>query len=119
SHHLFFSSSRRHTRFSRDWSSDVCSSDLPPRQPYPQEAFLSPRPGSANCSLRVANFFPAHSTPKAFHGGRTIGNRIASPIPRGQCWQRIATKPPVLRPWKHCPNGRWQRIFLIGVVCIS
>src|SRR5690606_40697458 len=23
-----FSSSRRHTRFSRDWSSDVCSSDL-------------------------------------------------------------------------------------------
>src|SRR5690606_40541427 len=27
----FFSSRRRHTRFSRDWSSDVCSSDLPAR----------------------------------------------------------------------------------------
>src|SRR5690606_39657475 len=25
---LFCSSRRRHTRFSRDWSSDVCSSDL-------------------------------------------------------------------------------------------
>src|SRR5690606_41017010 len=25
---LYFSSRRRHTRFSRDWSSDVCSSDL-------------------------------------------------------------------------------------------
>src|SRR5690606_38664046 len=25
---LFLSSRRRHTRFSRDWSSDVCSSDL-------------------------------------------------------------------------------------------
>src|SRR5215475_87537 len=25
---FFFSSIRRHTRFSRDWSSDVCSSDL-------------------------------------------------------------------------------------------
>src|SRR5690606_17674554 len=25
---FFFSSSRRHTRFLRDWSSDVCSSDL-------------------------------------------------------------------------------------------
>src|SRR5690606_41042728 len=25
---LFFSSRRRHTRLSRDWSSDVCSSDL-------------------------------------------------------------------------------------------
>src|SRR5690606_39799878 len=33
---FFFSSRRRHTRFSRDWSSDVCSSDLkdipPPKQ---------------------------------------------------------------------------------------
>src|SRR5690606_40404476 len=26
---LFFSSRGRHTSFSRDWSSDVCSSDLP------------------------------------------------------------------------------------------
>src|SRR5260370_4030995 len=30
---FFFSSRRRHTRFKCDWSSDVCSSDLPlPRQ---------------------------------------------------------------------------------------
>src|SRR2546422_4426500 len=28
---FFFSSRRRHTRCSRDWSSDVCSSDLPDR----------------------------------------------------------------------------------------
>src|SRR5690606_39797611 len=27
---FFFSGRRRHTRFSRDWSSDVCSSDLTP-----------------------------------------------------------------------------------------
>src|SRR5690606_39464074 len=26
--YIFFSSRRRHTSFSRDWSSDVCSSDL-------------------------------------------------------------------------------------------
>src|SRR5690625_7928437 len=26
---FFFSSRRRHTRWRRDWSSDVCSSDLP------------------------------------------------------------------------------------------
>src|SRR3712207_8741056 len=26
--HFFFSSKRRHTRYWRDWSSDVCSSDL-------------------------------------------------------------------------------------------
>src|SRR5690606_40825424 len=29
---FFFSSRRRHTRFSRDWSSDVCSSDLDPSE---------------------------------------------------------------------------------------
>src|SRR5437870_7373196 len=28
---FFFSSRRRHTRWPRDWSSDVCSSDLPLR----------------------------------------------------------------------------------------
>src|SRR5471030_3381615 len=27
---FFFSSRRRHTRYLSDWSSDVCSSDLPP-----------------------------------------------------------------------------------------
>src|SRR5690606_40243958 len=30
---FFFSSRRRHTRFSRDWSSDVCSSDLMKKKP--------------------------------------------------------------------------------------
>src|SRR5690606_17051838 len=30
-------SRRRHTRFSRDWSSDVCSSDLPETRPTPQK----------------------------------------------------------------------------------
>src|SRR5476651_2733148 len=29
---FFFSSRRRHTRYWRDWSSDVCSSDLAPGQ---------------------------------------------------------------------------------------
>src|SRR5712664_4432881 len=31
---FFFSSRRRHTRSDRDWSSDVCSSDLPAGAPY-------------------------------------------------------------------------------------
>src|SRR5690606_39503939 len=30
---FFYSSRRRHTRFSRDWSSDVCSSDLEAEKP--------------------------------------------------------------------------------------
>src|SRR6266508_5839550 len=36
-----FSSRRRHTRWPRDWSSDVCSSDLPPQ---PRSARLGRRP---------------------------------------------------------------------------
>src|SRR5690606_39398443 len=37
---FFFSSRRRHTRFSRDWSSDVCSSDLHGRASLSQVARL-------------------------------------------------------------------------------
>src|SRR6266700_5896106 len=39
---FFFSSKRRHTRFSRDWSSDVCSSDLTAGQPIVAVATLNP-----------------------------------------------------------------------------
>src|SRR5438046_8759760 len=36
---FFFSSRRRHTRLVSDWSSDVCSSDLPrPTSAWPQSA---------------------------------------------------------------------------------
>src|SRR6266436_6508087 len=34
---FFFSSRRRHTRCSRDWSSDVCSSDLIAPGPVPTD----------------------------------------------------------------------------------
>src|SRR5690606_40741480 len=34
-------SRRRHTRFSRDWSSDVCSSDLPGSSRFPRHRFLA------------------------------------------------------------------------------
>src|SRR2546422_3886453 len=38
--HFFFSSRRRHTRCSRDWSSDVCSSDLNARLGIDQDGRL-------------------------------------------------------------------------------
>src|SRR2546422_2682695 len=63
---FFFSSRRRHTRCSRDWSSDVCSSDLdlptveldrrePPAAPARRESRRRPRDeiGRASCSERV------------------------------------------------------------------
>src|SRR5690606_39652976 len=42
---FFFSSRRRHTRFSRDWSSDVCSSDL--------QSFAGARDGAEQRCTRV------------------------------------------------------------------
>src|SRR5690625_4736172 len=61
---FFFSSRRRHTRWPRDWSSDVCSSDLVPRSPDGQEAQGvrrggAPAPGSAAGALRVEEDRPA------------------------------------------------------------
>src|SRR5690606_40508853 len=40
---FFFSSRRRHTRFSRDWSSDVCSSDLQPGKCQAEKIILQDR----------------------------------------------------------------------------
>src|SRR6266498_1899718 len=39
---FFFSSRRRHTRCGRDWSSDVCSSDLGDDQAQPPRALSHP-----------------------------------------------------------------------------
>src|SRR5690606_40182666 len=43
---FFLSSRRRHTRFSRDWSSDVCSSDLKTPSVSAAERFVSTQGGS-------------------------------------------------------------------------
>src|SRR5205809_797589 len=42
---FFFSSRRRHTSCSRDWSSDVCSSDLPRPAATPPAAAAASWPG--------------------------------------------------------------------------
>src|SRR5437763_9311613 len=42
---FFFSSRRRHTRYIGDWSSDVCSSDLPSPPPYCGACSTTPRRG--------------------------------------------------------------------------
>src|SRR2546429_5354250 len=56
---FFFSSRRRHTRCSRDWSSDVCSSDL-------AHGFLAslnfPGPGY----LEVISMFHSHLRPRTY-----------------------------------------------------
>src|SRR5215204_6771577 len=76
---FFFSSRRRHTRSLCDWSSDVCSSDLPradrrPGQPL-QEGAAGPQPREGQARGRSeerrvgkecrSRWSPYHSTKKA------------------------------------------------------
>src|SRR5439155_6736413 len=51
---FFFSSRRRHTRWPRDWSSDVCSSDL------------------VHQALPVARFLGAHAVEHGGGGGKIL-----------------------------------------------
>src|SRR5699024_935993 len=50
---FFFSSRRRHTRSKRDWSSDVCSSDLPAQGRFGAVACLSGRTAAYRASAVV------------------------------------------------------------------
>src|SRR2546429_9262119 len=54
---FFFSSRRRHTRCSRDWSSDVCSSDL---LPHPQLATPPPEERGRRRSGEAKPTFEVH-----------------------------------------------------------
>src|SRR6266436_788087 len=49
---FFFSSRRRHTRCSRDWSSDVCSSDLGPAHPAEITTYVRGARPTVNRHLR-------------------------------------------------------------------
>src|SRR5690606_42013087 len=59
---FFFSSRRRHTRFSRDWSSDVCSSDL----------VKTRQPGKENAKVSDTISIAAKYDPKKFAVGKVI-----------------------------------------------
>src|SRR5690554_4531475 len=48
---FFFSSRRRHTRCGRDWSSDVCSSDLPGKAAQPKMLWPATVKSSAGSGL--------------------------------------------------------------------
>src|ERR1035437_7993293 len=64
---FFFSSRRRHTRYWRDWSSDVCSSDL---QRPPEGVF---------------SFEPPLIAVRLLHGDARLGGN-------GECGQRVGAR---------------------------
>src|SRR5437868_13082215 len=65
---FFFSSRRRHTRSKRDWSSDVCSSDLGHRQYNsahgPREKAGQAEDREQNCTDDVPNTLVALDAPQ-------------------------------------------------------
>src|SRR5690348_17767479 len=66
---FFFSSRRRHTRWTGYWSSDVCSSDLPP---------------AAGDDVPVLLRAPGRARPEPQLGGdRLPGTALAPALPRG------------------------------------
>src|SRR5690606_39570118 len=67
---FFFSSRRRHTRFSRDWSSDVCSSDLPE---VLLETYMRPRIVAGNWKMNGDRDFAA----------ALVGELAAASLPGG------------------------------------
>src|SRR5207302_297842 len=71
---FFFSSRRRHTRFSRDWSSDVCSSDLSQRASVTQRIGLT--------DVTITYHRPAV-------GGREIWGKT---VPYGKVWRAGANE---------------------------
>src|SRR5215475_14873174 len=79
---FFFSSRRRHTRFSRDWSSDVCSSDLRVATPTPPPAGWHCATLPPSATLGCATQDRLRDAP-AFASARQ-GAARASRAPRGQ-----------------------------------
>src|SRR6266513_3663602 len=80
---FFFSSRRRHTSSKRDWSSDVCSSDLPSR------CRRAPRSGTTICGA---------STRRCRNGGRSEERRVGKSVDLGG--RRIVKK----------KNKQWEEI---------
>src|SRR5690606_41021973 len=100
---FLFSSRRRHTRFSRDWSSDVCSSDLLATELEAAEA-ASPPDATKVAGLKAliqqtdaeyTRVQKAVSESPAFRTAiaATIGNQIGRASCRGrvQTWEGAAS----------------------------
>src|SRR2546429_6507362 len=80
-HFFFFSSRRRHTRCSRDWSSDVCSSDLQQQSPTKHTRILRRNPSHfLSPFVLKAISFPATTLRKAFERP-TRTTRSNAPLP--------------------------------------
>src|SRR5437763_8730889 len=82
---FFFSSRRRHTRYIGDWSSDVCSSDLP-------GALHGPEGGDTPNQGPPASWGPASSWPRASGGAARSEERRVGKEGRARGWRQRQKK---------------------------
>src|SRR5947209_19737288 len=83
---FFFSSRRRHTRYWRDWSSDVCSSDLDRRRPRFQAAVAAAAARAAAVVRRVRRVQRAdHHVEEGGQGQRSEERRVGKEC-RSRWW---------------------------------
>src|SRR5256884_8094503 len=86
---FFFSSRRRHTRCSRDWSSDVCSSDLPGR--FVSGALELERPRGSDRRRRRPIGIRVEEVPSSDHESRPVSGHEAEALLR-EPWRSTATE---------------------------
>src|SRR5690606_40478033 len=89
---FFFSSRRRHTRFSRDWSSDVCSSDLrAPATRRPQRA----EPGGDEHGRAIAQLLHGSREQERAHSGADVhSSMITSATAQTHCCGMVSLRRP-------------------------
>src|SRR5690625_6586698 len=75
---FFFSSRRRHTRWPRDWSSDVCSSDLLCTRGWPAQ----PRAATRECR-------DSSGSPRSRESTTRASRRASHEIGRASCRERV------------------------------
>src|SRR3712207_4809274 len=66
--YFFFSSRRRHTRYWRDWSSDVCSSDLAPDHYAPVSCLIGMSASQSSALMPLHSIRPVTKRPEGTFG---------------------------------------------------
>src|SRR5699024_11263278 len=105
---FFFSSRRRHTRSKRDWSSDVCSSDLAAVDEIKWDGEhhrTDIAEAAAAGRIGLAEIYGAPEAPAAGGTGRAAGG--ASGATAGP-----AAAAPELPGWRHVYSGKVRDLYI-------
>src|SRR5690606_37216380 len=100
--HFFFSSRRRHTRFSRDWSSDVCSSDLVETDIASEFRYRAPVMAPGGLALFISQSGETADTLAALKWAKSQGQHTAAVV--NQVESTMAREADVVLPTRAGPE---------------